>query len=97
MLKLMQNTLLKESFKYSENKYFYVIDLILIFIMIDFKEGKIWQKLKELTEEPDKKEVIQNLEVKEEEELNKLGKNNPLITFFIYFNYFLTVVNILSY
>jgi len=83
MLKLMQNTLLKESFKYSENKYFYVIDLILIFIMIDFKEGKIWQKLKELTEEPDKKEVIPNLEVKEEEELNKLGKNNPLITFFI--------------
>ena len=65
--------------------------------MINFKEGKIWQKLKELTEEPDKKEVIQNLEVKEEEELNKLGKNNPLITFFIYFNYFLTVVNILSY
>ena len=50
--------------------------------MINFKEGKIWQKLKELTEE---------------EELNKLGKNNPLITFFIYFNYFLTVVNILSY
>ena len=65
--------------------------------MINFKEGKIWQKLKELTEEPDKKEVIPNLVVKEEEELNKLGKNNPLITFFIYFNYFLTVVNILSY
>ena len=64
----MQNTLLKESFKYSENKYFYVIDLILIFIMIDFKEGKIWQKLKELTEEPDQKEVILNLVVKEEEE-----------------------------
>ena len=50
--------------------------------MIDCKEGKIWQKLKELTEEPDKKEVILNLVVKEEEELNKLGKNNPLITFF---------------
>jgi hypothetical protein len=43
--------------------------------MINFKEGKIWQKLKELTEEPDKKEVILNLVVKEEEELNKLGKN----------------------
>ena len=53
--------------------------------MINFKEGKIWQKLKELTEEPDKKEVILNLVVKEEEELNKLGKNNPLITFFSYF------------
>ena len=39
-------------------------------------------------EEPDKKEVIPNLVVKEEEELNKLGKNNPLITFFSYFNYF---------
>ena len=65
--------------------------------MINFKEGKIWQKLKELTEEPDQKEVILNLVVKEEEELNKPGKNNPLITFFIYFNYFLTVVNISSY
>lgn len=59
--------------------------------MIDYKEGKIWQKLKELTEEPDKKEVILNLVVKEEEELNKLGKNNPLITFFSYFKLFLTV------
>ena len=38
------------------------------FFMIDLKEGKIWQKLKELTEEPDKKEVILNLVVKEEEE-----------------------------
>ena len=56
--------------------------------MKNFKEGKIWQKLKELTEEPDKKEVILNLVVKEEEELNKLGKNNPLITFFLIFNYF---------
>ena len=36
--------------------------------MINFKEGKIWQKLKVLTEEPDKKEVIPNLVVKEEEE-----------------------------
>ena len=36
--------------------------------MINFKEGKIWQKLKELTEELDKKEVILNLVVKEEEE-----------------------------
>ena len=60
--------------------------------MIDYKEGKIWQKLKELTEEPEKKEVILNLVVKEEEELNKLGKNNPLITFFSYFNYFFNVV-----
>ena len=50
--------------------------------MINFKEGKRWQKLKELTEEPDLKEVILNLVVKEEGELNKLGKNNPLITFF---------------
>ena len=50
--------------------------------MINFKEGKRWQRLKELTEEPDLKEVILNLVVKEEEELNKLGKNNPLITFF---------------
>lgn len=57
--------------------------------MINYKEGKIWQKLKELTEEPDKKEVILNLVVKEEEELNKLGKNNPLITFF----YILTIFN----
>jgi hypothetical protein len=32
------------------------------------KEGKIWQKLKELTEGPDKKEVTPNLVVKEEEE-----------------------------
>ena len=62
-----------------------------------FKEGKIWQKLKELTEEPDKKEVTPNLVVKEEEELNKLGKNNPLITFFYHFNYFLIVVNKPSY
>lgn len=38
------------------------------FVMIKYKEGKIWQKLKELTEEPDKKEVILNLVVKEEEE-----------------------------
>lgn len=53
--------------------------------MINFKEGKIWQKLKELTEGPDQKEVILNLVVKEEEELNKLGKNNPLITFFYLF------------
>ena len=37
-------------------------------IIINLKEGKIWQKLKELTEEPDKKEVILNLVVKEEEE-----------------------------
>ena len=51
-------------------------------------EGKIWQKLKELTKEPDKKEVILNLVVKEGEELNKLGKNNPLITFFLIINYF---------
>ena len=36
--------------------------------MINFKEGKIWQKLKELTEGPDKKEVIPNLVVKEEGE-----------------------------
>lgn len=48
-------------------------------------EGRSWQKLKELTEEPDKKEVTLNLVVKEEEELNKLGKNNPLITFFSYY------------
>jgi hypothetical protein len=50
--------------------------------MINFKGGKRWQRLKELTEELDLKEVIPNLVVKEEEELNKLGKNNPLITFF---------------
>lgn len=49
--------------------------------MIDYREGRLWQKLKELTEEPDLKEVILNLVVKEEEELSKLGKNNPLITF----------------
>ena len=36
--------------------------------MINFKEGKIWQKLKELTEGPGKKEVTPNLVVKEEEE-----------------------------
>jgi len=36
--------------------------------MIKFKEGKIWQKLKELIEGPDKKEVIPSLVVKEEEE-----------------------------
>ena len=36
--------------------------------MINFKEGKIWQKLKELTEKKKKKEVTQNLVVKEEEE-----------------------------
>ena len=36
--------------------------------MINFKEGRIWQKLKELTEEPDQKEVTPNLVVKEEEE-----------------------------
>jgi hypothetical protein len=65
--------------------------------MINFKEGKIWQKLKELTEEPDKKEVILNLVVKEEEELNKLGKNNPLITFFYYFKLFLNVMKSSSY
>ncbi len=53
--------------------------------MINFKEGKIWQKLKELTEGPDQKEVILNLVVKEEGELNKPGKNNPLITFFYLF------------
>ena len=28
---------------------------------------------------------------------NRRTRHNPLITFFIYFNYFLTVVNILSY
>jgi hypothetical protein len=38
------------------------------FIIINLQGGKIWQKLKELTEEPDKKEVIPNLVVKEEEE-----------------------------
>ena len=38
------------------------------FILIDFKEGKLWQKLKELTKEPDQKEVTPNLVVKEEEE-----------------------------
>lgn len=53
--------------------------------MIDYREGRLWQKLKELTEEPDLKEVILNLVVKEEEELSKLGKNNPLITFFYLF------------
>jgi len=37
-------------------------------IIIKFKEGKIWQKLKELTEEPGKKEVIPNLVVKGAEE-----------------------------
>ena len=31
-------------------------------------EGRLWQKLKELTEEPGQKEVILNLVVKEEEE-----------------------------
>ena len=36
--------------------------------MIDFREGRLWLKLKELTEELDKKEVILNLVVKEEEE-----------------------------
>ena len=61
------------------------------------KEGKIWQKLKELIEEPDKKEVILNLVVKEEEELNKLGKNNPLITFFYYFKLFLNVMKFQSH
>ena len=65
--------------------------------MINFKEGKIWQKLKELTEEPGQKEVILNLVVKEEEELNKLGKNNPLITFFYYFKLFLNVIYIASH
>ena len=65
--------------------------------MINFKEGKRWQKLKELTEEPDLKEVILNLVVKEEEELNKLGKNNPLITFFINFNYFFYFMNVSSH
>ena len=53
--------------------------------MINFKEGRIWQRLKELTEELDLKEVIPNLVVKEEEELNKPGKNNPLITLFFLF------------
>ena len=65
--------------------------------MIKFKEVKIWQKLKELTEEPDKKEVILNLVVKEEEELNKLGKNNPLITFFSHFQLFLNVIYVFSH
>ena len=51
-------------------------------IIINLKEGKIWQKLKELTKEPDKKEVILNLVVKEEEELNKLGKNKSSRHFF---------------
>ena len=60
--------------------------------MINFKEGKIWQKLKVLTKEPGQKEVILNLVVKEEEELNKLGKNNPLITFFIILTIFYTVI-----
>ena len=78
MLKSMLNTLLKETFKYIENKYFYVI-YNSDFMMIDFQEGRLWQKLKELTKEPDKKEVIPNLVVKEEGELNKPGKNNPLI------------------
>lgn len=36
--------------------------------MINFMEGRLWLKLKELTEEPDQKEVILNLVVKEEEE-----------------------------
>lgn len=65
--------------------------------MIDYREGRLWQKLKELTEEPDLKEVILNLVVKEEEELSKLGKNNPLITFFIYFSYFWDVMHLASY
>ena len=37
-------------------------------VIINLKEGRIWQKLKVLTEEQDKKEVILNLVVKEEEE-----------------------------
>ena len=44
-------------------------------VIKNLKEGKIWQKLKVLTEEQDKKEVILNLVVKEEGELNKPGKN----------------------
>jgi hypothetical protein len=37
-------------------------------MIINFKEGKIWQRLKELTEELDQKEVTLNLVVKGEEE-----------------------------
>ncbi|MBO6109394.1 MAG: hypothetical protein J6P12_00775 [Methanobrevibacter sp.] len=44
------------------------------FVMINLKVRKIWQKLKELTEEQDKKEVILNLVVKDEKELNDLEK-----------------------
>lgn len=81
MSKSMQSTLLKKTYIYFKNKYFYVIHNFNVLIK-NFKEGKIWQKLKELTEEPDKKEVILNLVVKEEEELNKLGKNKSSGHFF---------------
>ena len=40
----------------------------------------LWQKLKEPIKEQEQKEVIPNLVVKEEEELNKPGKNNPLFS-----------------
>ena len=74
MLKSMQNTPHKKTYKYFKNKYFYVIHNFNVVIK-NLKEGKIWQKLKVLTEEQDKKEVIPNLVVKVEDELNKPGKN----------------------
>ena len=77
----MQNTPLKKRYKYFKNKYLYVIHNSDVVIK-NLKEGKIWQKLKVLTEEQDKKEVILNLVVKEEEELNKLGKNKSSRHFF---------------
>ena len=77
----MQNTPHKKTYKYFKNKYLYVIDNFNI-VIINFKEGKTWQKLKVLTEELDKKEVILNLVVKEEEELNKPGKNKSSKNYF---------------
>lgn len=51
----------------------------------------LWQKLKEPIKEQEQKEVIPNLVVKEVEELNKPGKNNPLFhNFFLNFKLIFT-------
>ena len=69
-------------------------DIVTIAIADDLDEVDL---VRNGEEEPDQKEVILNLVVKEEEELNKLGKNNPLITFFYYFKLFLNVMKSSSY
>ena len=44
------------------------INTIIIYIIIKSKEGKSWQKSKELTEEPDLNLDTKNKEIKKEEE-----------------------------